>query len=90
MAGWRRRSGRGRGGWRLTLALPVRVARGLLGGVDWAAAGMPPRPRRRLSLPRSRSPGADFYAVPDPLPEGEHGTLIRYQPLERAGADGHL
>lgn len=29
--------------------------------------------------------GGDFYAVPDPLPEGEHGTLIRYEPLESAG-----
>ncbi len=31
----------------------------------------------------------DFYAVPDPLPEGEHGTLIRYQevsPTSVAGA----
>jgi predicted esterase len=29
----------------------------------------------------------DFYAVPDPLPEGEHGDLIRYQPIE-TGDDG--
>jgi hypothetical protein len=26
--------------------------------------------------------GADFYAPPDPLPEGEHGTLLRYQPID--------
>jgi pimeloyl-ACP methyl ester carboxylesterase len=26
--------------------------------------------------------GADFYAVPDELADGEHGTLIRYQPIE--------
>jgi pimeloyl-ACP methyl ester carboxylesterase len=32
--------------------------------------------------------GADFYAVPDPLPEGEHGMLIRYQPVEGADAGG--
>jgi hypothetical protein len=24
----------------------------------------------------------DFYAVPDPLPSGEHGTLLRYQELD--------
>ena len=35
--------------------------------------------------------GDDFYQVPDPLPEGDHGTLIRYQPadgLDVAGASG--
>jgi pimeloyl-ACP methyl ester carboxylesterase len=26
--------------------------------------------------------GGDFYEVPDPLPEGDHGTLIRYQPVD--------
>jgi hypothetical protein len=26
--------------------------------------------------------GGDFYQVPDPLPEGDHGTLIRYQPVD--------
>lgn len=26
--------------------------------------------------------GDDFYAVPDPLPSGDHGTLIRYQELD--------
>jgi fermentation-respiration switch protein FrsA (DUF1100 family) len=33
--------------------------------------------------------GADFYAPPDPLPDVDHGTLLRYQPmpeLEVAGA----
>jgi fermentation-respiration switch protein FrsA (DUF1100 family) len=29
----------------------------------------------------------DFYDVPDPLPEGEPGELIRYQPIERPGSD---
>ncbi|HET6950793.1 MAG TPA: lipase family protein [Acidimicrobiales bacterium] len=32
--------------------------------------------------------GADFYAVPDPLPEGEHGTLIRYRPHPDLAVDG--
>jgi len=32
--------------------------------------------------------GGDFYAAPDSLPEGEHGTLIRYEPLE--SEDGSL
>jgi fermentation-respiration switch protein FrsA (DUF1100 family) len=27
-------------------------------------------------------PGDDFYTPPDPLPEGEHGTLLRYQPVD--------
>lgn len=30
--------------------------------------------------------GTDFYAVPDPLPQGRHGTLLRYQPV--TGPDG--
>jgi pimeloyl-ACP methyl ester carboxylesterase len=29
--------------------------------------------------------GRNFYAVPDPLPEGEPGTLLRYQPIEEFG-----
>src|SRR5690606_37390416 len=31
--------------------------------------------------------GDDFYEVPDPLPEGEPGTLIRYEPLNGGGGD---
>ncbi|QXC61431.1 lipase family protein [Aquihabitans sp. G128] len=34
--------------------------------------------------------GSDFYAPPDPLPTGDHGTLVRYQPVTPtvvAGAD---
>ena len=29
--------------------------------------------------------GDDFYAVPDPLPAGEPGTLLRYEPIELFG-----
>ncbi len=32
--------------------------------------------------------GDDFYAVPDPLPSGEHGTLIRYEAVDGAGVEG--
>ena len=28
--------------------------------------------------------GEDFYAVPDPLPAGDHGDLIRYEQVEPA------
>jgi pimeloyl-ACP methyl ester carboxylesterase len=31
--------------------------------------------------------GDDFYDVPDPLPDGEHGTLIRFEPVDDDGAD---
>ncbi len=31
---------------------------------------------------------ADFYAVPDPLPAGDHGSLIRYQELTPTVVDG--
>jgi pimeloyl-ACP methyl ester carboxylesterase len=30
----------------------------------------------------------DFYAVPDPLPDGEHGTLVRYQPMDDYEVEG--
>jgi hypothetical protein len=29
--------------------------------------------------------GDEFYAVPDPLPEGEPGVLVRYEPIEDHG-----
>jgi pimeloyl-ACP methyl ester carboxylesterase len=32
--------------------------------------------------------GGDFYQVPDPLPEGDHGTLIRYQPVDDLDVPG--
>src|SRR5262245_51897824 len=32
--------------------------------------------------------GDDFYAPPDPLPDGDHGTLLRYQPVEGYDVDG--
>jgi hypothetical protein len=31
---------------------------------------------------------AGFYEVPDPLPEGPHGTLIRYQKVDEPAFDG--
>ena len=40
-----------------------------------------PRPRRRGGL----FGGDDFYAVPEPLPAGEPGTLLRYEPIELFG-----
>ena len=35
--------------------------------------------------PLTEFTGDDFYAVPEPLPTGEHGQLIRYEPLDRSG-----
>jgi predicted esterase len=32
--------------------------------------------------------GDDFATPPDPLPEGEHGTLLRYQPIEGYDVEG--
>ena len=49
--------------------------------------GEPGRPGTG-SRPQSGAPvpvefaGDDFYAVPDPLPRGRHGTLIRFQRVE--------
>ena len=30
----------------------------------------------------------DFYAAPDPIPDGPHGTLLRYQPVNPTFVDG--
>jgi hypothetical protein len=32
--------------------------------------------------------GGDFYAAPDPVPDDEHGTLLRYQPLDDLDVGG--
>jgi pimeloyl-ACP methyl ester carboxylesterase len=32
--------------------------------------------------------GDEFYAVPDPLPDGEPGTLLRYEPIDGVPIDG--
>ena len=49
-----------------------------------------PPPRRRRPHPAASAAydGDDFYAVPDPLPSGPHGTLIRYEPLDDQAFDG--
>ncbi|MGH9210772.1 MAG: lipase family protein [Acidimicrobiales bacterium] len=44
------------------------------------AAPAPPDPER--------FEGQDFYEQPDPLPAGEPGSLLRYQPLDGAAVDG--
>jgi Secretory lipase len=32
--------------------------------------------------------GGDFYAAPDPVPDDEHGTLVRYQPVDGLDVGG--
>jgi hypothetical protein len=32
--------------------------------------------------------GGDFYAAPDPVPDDEHGTLVRYQPVDGVDVGG--
>jgi hypothetical protein len=32
--------------------------------------------------------GGDFYAAPDPVPDDEHGTLVRYQPVDGVDVAG--
>jgi hypothetical protein len=32
--------------------------------------------------------GGDFYAAPDPVPDDEHGTLVRYQPVDALDVGG--
>ena len=40
---------------------------------------------RTLGRGRPASTGDDFYAVPEPLPAGEPGTLLRYEPIDVFG-----
>jgi pimeloyl-ACP methyl ester carboxylesterase len=64
------------------LAVCVTVAScvpGLGGGQDRPRADDRPPPGRPLP---AEFDGEDFYAVPDPLPRGRHGTLIRYQRVD--------
>jgi hypothetical protein len=35
-----------------------------------------------LALVPEEIEGDDFYAAPDPIPAGEHGDLLRYQPID--------
>jgi Secretory lipase len=32
--------------------------------------------------------GGDFYAAPDPVPDDEHGTLVRYEPVDGVDVGG--
>ena len=73
------------------LALIVALA-GACSGSEPSDAG-DGRCRDRLAGHRGRGRDravhrADFYDVPDPLPEGEHGTLIRYEPVEGVDPGG--
>ncbi|HET6832424.1 MAG TPA: lipase family protein [Acidimicrobiales bacterium] len=44
------------------------------------------------AAPAERRPeefdGGDFYAAPDPVPDDEHGTLVRYQPVDALEVGG--
>ncbi len=54
------------------------------GGSDESGAA-PPAPagaEEAVALEPEQFAGGDFYAVPDPLPEGEHGDLIRYEVVD--------
>ena len=52
---------------------------GLRGVQDRSGASGRPSSGRQLPI---EFEGDDFYAVPDPLPRGRHGTLIRYQRVD--------
>jgi hypothetical protein len=32
--------------------------------------------------------GGDFYVAPDPVPDDDHGTLVRYQPVDGLDVGG--
>jgi len=46
------------------------------------------KPSSAVALPATPSEfrGANFYEVPAPLPDGDHGQLIRYEPIDQAGS----
>ncbi len=50
-------------------------------GADSSSAAAPDGAATGWVPPTKPYAGDDFYAVPDPLPKAEHGTLLRYQPV---------
>lgn len=47
-----------------------------------AASSAPSGDATEANEPLAPFDGGDFYAVPEPLPDGDHGTLIRYEPMQ--------
>lgn len=80
-------TGQRRGAWLLVALAMAAVACGDDGG-DGDAASEPPA-EDAVEGTVSSSPEVevldaedrDFYAVPDPMPDGQHGDLVRIQPL---------
>ena len=54
------------------------------GSGDGGSEGAGPDAGSQATSSTELSPftGGDFYQVPDQLPDGDHGTLIRYQPVD--------
>jgi hypothetical protein len=83
---------RGQGPGRLVGALAVVVVAAMAAGCSGSGSSSGDTAEPEADAPATDQvaatepfTGGDFYAVPDPLPEGEHGTLIRYEPLESEG-----
>ncbi len=70
----------------LVLLVAVALVAGCSGSSG--ASGSKPAGSTATSTPAKPFTGADFYAVPKPLPAGRHGTLIRYQPVDDLQIDG--
>ena len=76
-----------RGMSRFTAAMAaIALAGACSGGGSDESGDAPPEPAAVAEESAAPEPeefeGDDFYAVPDPLPEGEHGDLIRYEVVD--------
>jgi pimeloyl-ACP methyl ester carboxylesterase len=58
------------------------------GGSEAAARGDDAAPAEPGPPTAQEFDGGDFYAVPDPLPDDAHGTLVRYQPVDNLDVGG--
>jgi hypothetical protein len=63
----------------------IALAGACSGGGSDESGGAPPEPAGAedgVTPEPEQFEGDDFYAVPDPLPQGEHGDLIRYEVVD--------
>ena len=71
----------------VVLAMSLAAACSGSAGGDDAGPDARSQAEERVAAALEPFTGDDFYAVPDPLPEGDHGDLIRYEQIEDAPAD---
>jgi predicted esterase len=82
-----RAGGRARRRRFVAASLVVAMATGVV-GAGCSGSGDEPGADAAPAFEAEEYTGADFYAPPDPLPDVDHGTLLRYQPLPELEVEG--